>query len=60
MSNPRNRSLAAIMFTDIVGFSSVMHRDESAALELLDDHNKIVQPIVVKYNGTILKPQADG
>ena len=27
---------------------------------MLDNHNKIVQPIVIKYNGTILKPQADG
>ena len=60
MNNTRNRSLAAIMFTDVVGFSAIMHKDESAALELLDIHNKIVQPIVIKYNGTILKPQADG
>jgi len=60
MNNTRNRSLAAIMFTDVVGFSAIMHKDESAALELLDNHNKIVQPIVIKYNGTILKPQADG
>ena len=60
MNNTRNRSLAAIMFTDVVGFSAIMHKDESAALELVDNHNKIVQPIVIKYNGTILKPQADG
>ena len=60
MNNTRNRSLAAIMFTDVVGFSAIMHKDESAALELLDNHNKIVQPIVIKYNGTILKPQGDG
>ena len=60
MNNTRNRSLAAIMFTDVVGFSTIMHKDESAALDLLDNHNKIVQPIVIKYNGTILKPQADG
>ena len=60
MNNTRNRSLAAIMFTDVVGFSAIMHKDESAALTLLDNHNKIVQPIVIKYNGTILKPQADG
>ena len=60
MNNARNRSLAAIMFTDVVGFSTIMHNNESAALELLDNHNKIVQPIVIKYNGTILKPQGDG
>ena len=60
MNTTRNHSLAAIMFTDVVGFSAIMHKDESAALELLDNHNKIVQPIVIKYNGTILKPQADG
>ena len=60
MNNTRNRSLAAIMFTDVVGFSTIMHKDESAAFKLLENHNKIVQPIVIKYNGTILKPQGDG
>ena len=42
MNNTRNRSLAAIMFTDVVGFSAIMHKDESAAFKLLENHNKIV------------------
>ena len=55
-----SRRLSAIMFTDIVGYSAVMHKNESAAMDLLDNHKKITIPIIENYNGTILKPQGDG
>jgi len=54
------RRLSAIMFTDIVGYSAIMNRNESAAIELLENHKKITKPIVDTYNGKILKPQGDG
>ena len=54
------RRLSAIMFTDIVGYSAVMNRNELAAIDLLENHKKITTPIVENYNGKILKPQGDG
>ena len=37
------RRLAAIMFTDIVGFSRQMGVDEARMLRLLDVHNQLIQ-----------------
>lgn len=37
------RRLAAIMFTDIVGFSRQMGADEARMLRLLDVHNQVIQ-----------------
>ena len=34
--------LAAIMYTDICGFSRMMEEDEDATLEMLNYHNKLV------------------
>ena len=38
-----NRRLAAIMFTDIVGFSRQMGADETRMLRLLAVHNQLIQ-----------------
>ena len=37
------RRLAAIMFTDIAGFSRQMGADEARMLRLLDVHNRVIQ-----------------
>jgi class 3 adenylate cyclase len=37
------RRLAAIMFTDIVGFSRQMGADEARMLRLLEVHNQLIQ-----------------
>jgi len=47
------RKLAAIMFTDIVGFSRQMGSDEARTLRLLDVHNQIIQQSVAEHHGTI-------
>jgi class 3 adenylate cyclase len=53
------RRLATIMFTDIVGYSAMMERDERGTLELLSQHNAIVQAQVQQYGGTVIKTIGD-
>ncbi len=53
------RRLAAIMFTDIVGYSSITSLDEGRGLKLLGDHRSLLQPIFEKYQGTVVKTMGD-
>jgi class 3 adenylate cyclase len=53
------RRLAAIMFTDIVGYTSLSQKDEALALRLLDDHRKSLRAIFPKYNGREIKTIGD-
>ncbi len=39
------RRLAAIMFTDMVGYSALAQADEANALAVLDRHNRLLRPI---------------
>ena len=55
-----DRKLTAIMFTDIVGFTSLMRADEKKALNLLYYNRQLLEPIIKKYNGDILKEMGDG
>jgi TolB-like protein len=48
------------MFTDIVGFSSVMSRDKTLALKLLSINKKIHRAALKEYNGKWLKEIGDG
>ena len=59
MSSEEVRKLAAIMFTDMVGFSRLMHENEDHALKLLDEHDKIVNDVVARQGGTLLKRMGD-
>jgi adenylate cyclase len=53
------RKLAAIMFTDIVGFSRQMGVDEPRTLRLLDVHNQLIQQAVVEHHGAVIKTVGD-
>src|SRR5215207_20317 len=53
------RNLAAIMFTDIVGFSRQMGADEARTLRLLDTHNHIIQTAVAAHHGAVTKTVGD-
>jgi adenylate cyclase len=54
------RRLAAIMFTDIVGFSHKMGSDEARMLRLLDIHNQIIRQAVAAHHGHVIKSTGDG
>jgi class 3 adenylate cyclase len=51
--------LAAIMYTDIAGFSRMMERDEAGTLELLKYHNELIGDIVARHHGTVIKTIGD-
>ena len=57
---PIERKLAAIMFTDIVGFTKIMGDDEDEALHILRRHKEIILPIITDFEGNILKFMGDG
>jgi adenylate cyclase len=54
------RRLGAIMFTDMVGYSSISERDENAALRLLEDHRSLLAGIFPRYGGQVIKTMGDG
>jgi class 3 adenylate cyclase len=56
----QSRQLAAIMFTDIVGYTALMGEDEQKAFQLLKKNRKVQRPIIEKYNGRWLKEMGDG
>jgi adenylate cyclase len=54
-----HRQLAAIMFTDMVGFSALTQVDESTALGVLDRHNRLLRPVFARFRGREVKAVGD-
>ena len=57
---PQSRQLAAIMFTDIEGYTAIMQQNEQTAILLKDRHREIVQNEHKKFNGRIIQYYGDG
>ena len=55
-----SRQLAAIMFTDIVGYTALMQQDEEKAIQARDKHRRIFNSITEKHRGRILQYYGDG
>jgi TolB-like protein len=55
-----DRRLAAIMFTDIVGYTALMGKDEDQAFKVLRKNREIQKAIIKKYRGEWLKEMGDG
>ena len=53
------RKLAAIMFTDMVGYSALAQRDDKVALELLEEHRRLLREIFPRFHGTEVKTIGD-
>ncbi|MCK0190636.1 helix-turn-helix domain-containing protein [Arenibacter sp. F20364] len=60
MSSNKNRRIAAIMFTDIVGYSALMQRDENAAAQMRTRHRQEFEKSHKLHNGDILQYYGDG
>ena len=58
-SNLGARRLAAIMFTDIAGYTILTQRNEPLALSLLEKQNEIVLPLIRAHGGTPIKTIGD-
>jgi adenylate cyclase len=54
------RRLAAIMFTDLVGYTSLAQSDEPAALRLLKESEDLVRPLFRIHQGREIKSTGDG
>lgn len=57
---PTNRRLAAIMFTDIEGYTLVMNSDEEKGVALRNRHRKTFELTTEAYNGEIVQYFGDG
>jgi len=59
MPQAETRKLAAIMFTDMVGFSRQMGADETRMLRVLEAYNQILQQAVTEHQGHVIKTMGD-
>jgi adenylate cyclase len=57
---PATRRLAAIMFTDMVGYTAATQTNEARALELLREQEKLIRPLLKTHKGRKIKSTGDG
>ena len=57
---PSTRQLAAIMFTDIVGYTAMMQANENKAVAIIKHYNATLEKWVTNFNGQVLNYYGDG
>jgi hypothetical protein len=50
---PEDRRHAAIMFTDIVGYTALMGKDEDGAFDMLKRNHTLHQNLIEKHRGNL-------
>ncbi|MBM1105028.1 helix-turn-helix domain-containing protein [Aurantibacter crassamenti] len=60
MSNSKNRRITAIMFTDIIGYTALMQKDETTATTMRSRHRSVFQKYHDLYFGEIIQYYGDG
>jgi adenylate cyclase len=53
------RRLAAVMFTDMVGYTALTQSDESRSMDVLERHNRLLRPFFPKHGGREVKALGD-
>ena len=56
----QSRQLAAIMFTDIVGYTAIMQQNEEKAVAVIKHYNSVLEKWVSHFNGQVLNYYGDG
>ena len=56
----QSRQLAAIMFTDIVGYTAMMQQNEEKAVAVIKHFNSALEKWVINFNGQVLNYYGDG
>ncbi len=60
MTSSKERRLLAVMFTDVVGYTALMQRDEKAALTVRRRHRQVLEAAVSEHGGDLLQYLGDG
>jgi class 3 adenylate cyclase/TolB-like protein len=60
MATIHTHQLAAIMFSDIVGYTALMGSDEAKGYQLLQKNREIQKPLIEKHHGIWIKEMGDG
>src|SRR5690242_2650408 len=56
----QHRQLAAILFTDIVGYTAMMQQDEQNAVAVTKRYTSVLKQLVSSHGGEILNDYGDG
>ena len=56
----QHRRLAAIMFTDMVGYSALSQKNEALALDLLNEHRNLLRNVFTQHGGREIEAVGDG